>query len=74
MVGKSNDFLMIDDNARKYLRDTMGLHLDDSNMKRSTTNFDRSVASKMFNRSNQSLKVSHMTQSNFFGSSKSFSR
>ena len=46
--------------------------MDDSNMKRTMTNFDRTVASKMFDRSNKSLKDSHlfrMTQSGTFGHS-----
>jgi hypothetical protein len=44
-------------------------NIDDSNLKRSMTNFDRSVASRAFDRTNQSLKDSHnirMTQSGFF--------
>ena len=44
--------------------------MDDSNFKRSMTNFDRTVASKMFDRTNKSLKDSHlfrMTQSGTFG-------
>ena len=51
--------------------------MDDSNMKRSMTNFDRSVASRMFDKTNASLKMSHinrLTQSGFFPSNGSKSK
>lgn len=43
--------------------------MENSNLKRSVTNFDRTVATKMFNKTNQSLKESHsyrFSQSGFF--------
>lgn len=70
LANKTTDFLEIDDNAKKFLQDSFDLHFDDSNYKRSTTNFDRTVASKMFDKTNQSLKNSQtfrMTQSGLWG-------
>jgi hypothetical protein len=52
-----------------YLSNNFNLHIDNTNMKRSVTNFDRSVASRLFDKTNKSLKDSHinrLTQSGFF--------
>lgn len=69
LAGKTQEFFNIDDRTREYLSSNFNIHIDDSNLKRSMTNFDRSVASRAFDRTNQSLKDSHnirMTQSGFF--------
>ena len=69
LSNKSSEFFEIDDNAKKYLSSTFNLHIDDSNMKRSVTNFDRTVASRIFDRTNKSLKDSQtyrVSQSGFF--------
>jgi hypothetical protein len=77
--GKGQEFFDIDESTRKYLSSTFNVHMDDSNIKRTMTNFDRTVASKMFDRSGKSMKDSHairMSQSGFFpsavGGSKEF--
>ena len=56
LAGKTQDFFEIDDHTRNYLEKNFDLHIDDSNLKRSVTNFDRTIASKAFNKTNQSLK------------------
>lgn len=69
LAGKTQEFFDIDENARRYLSSNFDLHIDDSNLKRSVTNFDRTVATKMFNNTNQSLKDSRsykLTQSGFY--------
>lgn len=66
---KGQEFFDIDPKARQYLSTTFNIQMDDGNCQRSMTNFDRTVASKMFDRSNKLLKDSHnyrMTQSGFF--------
>jgi len=68
LAGKTQDFFEIDENARRYLQTGFDLHLDDSNMKRSVTGFDRSVATRMFDRTNKSLRDSNgfrMAQTGF---------
>ncbi len=41
------DFLKIDQGAKDYLKKDFGLHFDDStNLRRTVTNFDRTVATK----------------------------
>ena len=57
---KSTDFLEIDEGAKQYLQESLGLHFDSTNMKRSTTNFDRTVATRQFDQTNKSLKDSHI--------------
>ncbi len=57
----------------KYLTENFGLHFDSSNMKRSTTNFDRTFATRQFDQTNKSLRDSQafrMTQSAFTSSQK----
>jgi len=74
---KSQDFFEIDPNTRQYLSSTFNIHIDDSNMKRSMTGFDRSVASKLFDRTNKSLKESYnmrFSQSGFFNGHSSTSK
>lgn len=74
---KSQDFFEIDPKTRQYLSSTFNIHMDDSNMKRSMTGLDRSVASRMFDRTNKSLKDSYnlrMTQSGFFNGHASTSK
>ena len=74
---KSQEFFDIDPKARQYLSTTFNIHVDDNNMKRSMTGFDRSVASKMFDRTNKSLKDSHnmrFSQSGFFNGHTSTSK
>lgn len=69
LAGKSNQFFQIDDSTKKYLSSNFNLHIDDSNIKRSVTNFDRTVASRLFDRTNKSLKDSQtyrLSQSGFF--------
>lgn len=56
LAGKTQQFFDIDDNARRYIENNFDLHIDETNLKRSVTNFDRTIASKMFNRTNQNLK------------------
>jgi regulator of replication initiation timing len=56
LQGKNQEFFEIDDNARRYLETNFDLHVEDGNLKRSVTNFDRTVDTKMFNKTNQSLK------------------
>lgn len=65
---KSEEFLEIDDSARNYLKTNYGFHFDSTNLNRSTTNFDRTVASREFDTKNRLLKtsqLSRMTQSGF---------
>jgi regulator of replication initiation timing len=74
LSGKTQEFFDIDENTRRFLSSNFDLHIDDANMKRSVTNFDRTVATKLFNKTNQSLKESHsyrMTQSGGFYHDKS---
>lgn len=59
LAGKTQDFFEIDENARRYLQSGFDLHIDDSNMKRSVTGFDRSVATRLFDRTNKSLRDSN---------------
>lgn len=69
LAGKTQDFFEIDDHTKNYIQKNFDLHIDDNNLKRSVTNFDRTVASKAFNKTNQSLKESHsyrLSQSGFF--------
>ena len=69
--GKTQEFFNIDDKARQFLSSNFSIEMDDSNMKRSVTGFDRSVASRIFDKTNKSLKDSHhyrLTQSGFFPS------
>jgi hypothetical protein len=67
--GKSQEFFEIDDDAKRYLQSDFDLHLDETNLKRSVTNFDRTVATKAFNKTNSNLKESQlykMSASGFF--------
>lgn len=69
LANRSQEFFDIDNKARQFLSTNFNIQMDDSNYKRSMTNFDRTVASRIFDRTNQSLKNSHsirMTQSGFF--------
>ena len=69
LANKTQEFFNIDDKTRQYLSKDFNIHMNDDNLKRSMTNFDRSVASRLFDRTNQSLKDNHsqrLTQSNFF--------
>lgn len=69
LSGKTQEFFEIDDNAKRYLQSHFDLHIDESNLKRSVTNFDRTVATRGFDRSNRVLKdgnASRLTQSGFF--------
>ena len=66
---KTQDFFDIDPKTRQYLSSTFNIHIDDGNMKRSMTGLDRSVASRMFDRTNKTLKDSHsmrFSQSGFY--------
>ena len=68
LKNKSRDFFDIDDSTKKYLNETMGLHFNHGSennnnmMKRSMTGFDRSFASRPFNRTNSQLKKSHISK------------
>lgn len=69
LAEKTSQFFEIDDKTKKYLSSNFNLHIDDSNMKRSVTNFDRTVASRLFDKTNKSLKDNQsyrMSQSGFF--------
>ena len=57
------DFLKIDQGAKEYLKKDFGLHFDDStNLRRTVTNFDRTVATKEFNNKAQALRESHLSK------------
>ena len=68
LSARGQEFFDIDDRARSFLQSEFNLHIDDSNFKRSTTNFDRTVATRAFDRTNQSLRDSQryrLSQSGF---------
>lgn len=69
LSGKNEDFFNIDDKAKQFLSTNFNIQVDESNFRRSVTGFDRSVASRAFDKTNKSLKDSHfyrLTQSGFF--------
>ncbi len=53
---RDNKFFEIDSGTRDYLNKTYGFHFDDQNNRRSTSNFDRTIATRMFDPLNSSLK------------------
>lgn len=60
---KPLEFLKIDDGTKDFLKKDFGLHFDDSNnMRRTVTNFDRTVATKEFNNRAQELRDSHISR------------
>ena len=62
---KTLDFLKIDDKARTFLKDEMGLHFDESNpMRRTITGFDRSLNTRNFRGSNSQMIDSHVSKFN----------
>lgn len=51
MENKANDFFEIDDSARKYLQNELGVSVTNSSgMKRTATNFNRSFLSSKLDR------------------------